>query len=66
MAFPLWIPQLAWAAGFILLCIVSGIVTLYACVAFVRGRHDMVNRLVGIPSLGEEIEEFSETRDRTP
>ncbi|REF73297.1 TRAP transporter small permease subunit [Paracoccus versutus] len=65
MAFPLWIPQLAWAIGFVLLCIVSGIVTLYAIAALVRGQHDRVNRLVGIPSLGEEIEEFTEAPDRT-
>lgn len=66
MAFPLWIPQLAWATGFVLLCIASGIVTLYAIVAFLRGQHETVNGLVGIPSLGEEIEEITETPDRTP
>lgn len=59
LATPLWIPQLFWALGLVLLFVVTGFVFGLALVSLLRGRKDLVGRVAGMPSLEEEVHEFT-------
>lgn len=59
LSVPLWIPQLFWVCGMIMFLGITAFVTLYAIIALLRGQLEIVDQIVGLPSLGEEIEEFS-------
>jgi TRAP-type C4-dicarboxylate transport system permease small subunit len=56
LALPLWIPMLAWYAGWIVFLIVSVYVTLVSARAYVRGEIAAVRSRVGSISEEEEVE----------
>ena len=60
LATPLWIPQLFWVTGLIAFELVLVFVALYALVRYFQGDDASVNRIVGVPTVAEEVEE--ETR----
>lgn len=52
-----WFPQLLWAAGFVLFSLCAVFLVLHAAVGLQRGDWGMVNRVAGVPTLEETIEE---------
>jgi TRAP-type C4-dicarboxylate transport system permease small subunit len=54
---PLWIPQAIWFAGLAFFLVTVFLVTLKALVLFAGGRFGEVDRLAGLPSTREEVEE---------
>jgi TRAP-type C4-dicarboxylate transport system permease small subunit len=56
LAFPLWIPMLAWYAGWIVFLIVSVYLTVVSALAYVRGELAAVQHRVGSISEEEEVE----------
>ncbi len=60
LATPLWIPQLFWVTGLIIFELVLVFVALYAVVRYFQRDDTTVNRIVGVPTVAEEVEE--ETR----
>ncbi|MCA8928500.1 MAG: TRAP transporter small permease [Alphaproteobacteria bacterium] len=57
LAVPLWIPQLFWVAGLFLFVATLVVVTLHALVGLLTGDLDQVQRVAGVRSMEEEIEE---------
>ena len=53
---PLAIPQSLWFAGLCFALLTAVVLLVLALSALLKGRHDRVSTLVGIPSLKEEIE----------
>lgn len=60
LATPLWIPQLFWVTGLIVFELVLVFVAAYAVVRYFQRDDAAVNRIVGVPTVAEEVEE--ETR----
>jgi TRAP-type C4-dicarboxylate transport system permease small subunit len=56
LAFPLWIPMLAWYAGWIVFLIVSVYLTIVSAWAYARGKLAAVQNRVGSISEEEEVE----------
>jgi uncharacterized membrane protein YesL len=54
---PLWIPQAIWFAGLAFFLVTLFLVTLKALLLFAGGRYVEVDRLAGLPSTKEEVEE---------
>jgi TRAP-type C4-dicarboxylate transport system permease small subunit len=54
---PLWIPQSLWFAGFALLTLTAGFLLVSIAALIIRRDWAMVNRIAGIPSIEETIEE---------
>jgi len=62
---PLWIPQAIWFAGLAFFLVTLFLVTLKAVAAFSRRELSAVDRLAGLPSVSEEVqEELAATRSR--
>ena len=60
LATPLWIPQMFWVTGLIVFELVLVFVAAYAVVRYFQRDDAAVNRIVGVPTVAEEVEE--ETR----
>ena len=60
LATPLWIPQMFWVTGLIIFELVLVFVAAYAAVRYFQRDGAAVNRIVGVPTVAEEVEE--ETR----
>ena len=60
LATPLWIPQMFWVTGLIIFELVLVFVAAYAAVRYFQRDDTAVNRIVGVPTVAEEVEE--ETR----
>ena len=56
LAFPLWIPMLAWYAGWIVFLFVSVYLTIVSAWAYARGEFAAVQNRVGSISEEEEVE----------
>lgn len=54
---PLWIPQGLWVLGYLLFTATAAFLTVYATIALVRRDWALVNRVAGVPSIDELIEE---------
>ena len=54
---PLWIPQGIWLAGLVFFLLTIFLVTLKALVLFLRGNLPAIDRLAGLPSASEEVEQ---------
>lgn len=62
---PLWIPQAIWFAGLAFFLVTLFLVGLKAVAAFSRQELAAVDRLVGLPSISEEVdEEIAATKSR--
>lgn len=57
LAVPLWIPQLFWVSGLILFVFTLAFVAFYVLVGLVTGNLDQVQKVAGVPSMEEGIEE---------
>lgn len=57
LATPQWIPQFFWALGLVLFFVTLVFVTLYALVALLQRNFDLVQRVAGVPSIAEVVEE---------
>lgn len=57
LAVPLWIPQLFWVAGLVLFIFTLIVVALHAVIGLVTGDLDRVQRVAGVRSVEEEIDE---------
>lgn len=57
LAVPLWIPQLFWVSGLILFVVTLVFVALYALISLLTGNLDQVQKVAGVPSMEEGIEE---------
>lgn len=55
LSLPIWIVQGFWAMGMIYFCIVAVFLAIYAAVAARQGRPDIVDRLIGQPTVDEEV-----------
>lgn len=53
----LWVPQLFWVIGYVLFSLTALLLTVYSIVALFRRDWLLVNKVAGIPSVGETIEE---------
>ncbi|WP_417207690.1 TRAP transporter small permease subunit [Antarctobacter sp.] len=53
----LWIPQLFWMIGYVLFSATALLLTVFAVAALVRRDYATVNRVAGVPSVEETIEE---------
>ena len=60
---PLWIPQLLWLSGLILFMLTLGVVSLYALMNLLRGDLAGVQRIAGVRSIEEEIDEETHGMD---
>ena len=60
LATPLWIPQLFWVIGLIAFQLTLIFVAVYATLRFWQRDDAAVNRIVGVPTVAEEVE--AETR----
>ena len=60
LATPLWIPQLFWVIGLIAFQITLIFVAVYATLRYLQRDDAAVNRIVGVPTVAEEVE--AETR----
>lgn len=60
LATPLWIPQLFWVVGLIAFQITLVFVAVYATLRYWQRDDAAVNRIVGVPTVAEEVE--AETR----
>ena len=60
LATPLWIPQLFWVIGLIAFQITLVFVAVYATLRYWQRDDAAVNRIVGVPTVAEEVE--AETR----
>jgi TRAP-type C4-dicarboxylate transport system permease small subunit len=54
---PLWIPQAVWLAGFAFFLATLYLVTFKALLLFLRQKYPELDRLAGLPSAAEEVEE---------
>jgi TRAP-type C4-dicarboxylate transport system permease small subunit len=54
---PLWIPQVIWFAGLAFFLVALFLVTLKALLLFADRRYAELDRLAGLPSASEEVEE---------
>ena len=54
---PLWIPQGIWLAGLTFFLLTIFLVTLKALVLLLRGQFPAIDRLAGLPSASEEVED---------
>jgi len=57
LATPQWIPQSFWFLGLLLFFITLVFVTLYSLVALAQRNWDLLNRIAGVPSIADTIEE---------
>jgi TRAP-type C4-dicarboxylate transport system permease small subunit len=57
LATPQWIPQLAWFIGLALFLITLIFVTIYSLVALAQRNWDLLNKIAGVPSIVDTIEE---------
>ena len=60
LATPLWIPQLFWVIGLIAFQLTLIFVAVYATLRYWQRDDAAVNRIVGVPTVAEEVE--AETR----
>ena len=60
---PLWIPQLLWLSGLILFMLTLVFVSLYALMNLLRGDLAGVQRIAGVRSIEEEIDEETHGMD---
>ena len=56
---PLWIPQLFWVSGLVLLMVTLVFVSIYSLTSLFMGDLGTVSQVIGVKSLEEEIEEES-------
>jgi len=63
LAAPLWIPQLFWVAGLLLFMATLLVVTLHSLVGLLQGDFDRVQRVAGVRSIEDEIEEETHGMD---
>ena len=54
---PQWIPQLFWAGGLVMFFCTLVFVTFYALVALAQRNWDLVQRIAGVPSIAEVVDE---------
>ena len=54
---PQWIPQFFWMAGLVIFFVTLVFVTLYALVALLQRNFDLVQRIAGVPSIAEVVQE---------
>ena len=54
---PLWVPQFFWATGLIFFSLVMFFILAYAVVALARGDLATVNRVAGLPTIAEAIQD---------
>ncbi|MFN8682532.1 TRAP transporter small permease subunit [Paracoccus sp. P2] len=54
---PLWLPQGLWVFGYLLFTATAAFLTLYAAIGLFRRDWQLVNRVAGIPSVNEMIQE---------
>ena len=57
LATPQWIPQSFWFIGLALFFITLVFVTLYSLVALAQRNWDLLNKIAGVPSIADTIEE---------
>lgn len=53
----LWFPQFFWMLGYLLFLATALLLTFYAIVGLIRGDWAQVNKVIGVPSVAETIEE---------
>ncbi|NKC13820.1 MAG: TRAP transporter small permease subunit [Gammaproteobacteria bacterium] len=63
LATPQWIPQAFWFAGLALFLVTLVFVTLYSLVALARRNWDLLNKIAGVPSIIDTIEEQTQGVD---
>lgn len=63
LATPQWIPQLFWVLGLILFVITLFFVVLYSLVALAQRNWDLLNRIAGVPSIQDTMEEETQGID---
>ncbi|QLH12996.1 TRAP transporter small permease [Paracoccus pantotrophus] len=54
---PLWIPQGLWVLGYLLFAATAAFLTVHATVGLARRDWTLVNRVAGVPTIDEMIEE---------
>lgn len=57
LATPQWIPQSFWFVGLALFLVTLVFVTLYSLVALAQRNWDLLNKIAGVPSIADTIEE---------
>ena len=57
LATPQWIPQLFWVIGLVLFVITLVFVVLYSLVALAQRNWDLLNKIAGVPSIQDTMEE---------
>ena len=57
LATPQWIPQAFWFFGLALFLVTLVFVTLYSLVALAQRNWDLLNKIAGVPSIADTIEE---------
>ena len=57
LATPQWIPQAFWFAGLALFFVTIVFVTVYSLVALLQRNWDLLNKIAGVPSIADTIEE---------
>ena len=60
---PQWIPQLVWFAGLVWFFITLIFVSLYAIVSLLQRNWELVNKIAGVPSIADVIEEETQGQD---
>lgn len=60
---PQWIPQLFWFAGLVWFFITLIFVSLYAIVSLLQRNWELVNKIAGVPSIADVIEEETQGQD---
>lgn len=60
---PQWIPQLFWASGLVMFFCILCFVTFYALIALVQRNWDLVQRIAGVPSIAEVVDEETQGVD---
>ena len=63
LATPQWIPQFFWVVGLVLFVITLVFVTIYSLTALVQRNWDLLNRIAGVPSIRDTIEEETQGVD---
>ena len=63
LATPQWIPQLFWFMGLLLFFITLAFVTLYALTALLQRNWDLLNKIAGVPSIVDTIQEETQGVD---
>jgi TRAP-type C4-dicarboxylate transport system permease small subunit len=60
---PQWIPQLFWLSGLMLFFVTLVFVTIYAIVSLLQRNWDLMEKIVGVPTITDTIEEETQGQD---